>query len=196
MTKTTHTQFCAKEVVFSELCTWCSNSTSICLSFYIKYSYPNKHTSLLLAAYCIFPRALSPYDSGGLMQGGFLKLTLETVKVNISAGSAVGLHWHRSLAVAGFGQHLRFLSHLVQLECSMGQGIDCLLLCAQESEVRHGWTWVIGSLCFSHRGSSVFVLWATFSVLLSCSSALTDILQELYYFLLIFLDYSCFTLLC
>ena len=43
------------------------------------------------------------------MQGGLLKLTLETVKVNISAGSAVGLHWHGSLAVAGFGQHLRLL---------------------------------------------------------------------------------------
>ena len=81
-----YTQLYAKEVVFSEFCTRCSNNISICLFF---ISNTLTLTSLLLETYCIFPRALSPCDSGGLMQGGFLKLTLETTEVDISTGSAV-----------------------------------------------------------------------------------------------------------
>lgn len=41
---------------------------------------------------------LSLHDLGGLIQGEFLKLTLETLEGSISAGPAVGLHRQRSLA--------------------------------------------------------------------------------------------------
>lgn len=86
MTKATLTHSCMQRK--SSFLNSVQDAPIILLYAYFFISNTLTLTSLLLATYCIFPRALSPYDSGGLMQGGFLKLTLETTEVNISAGSA------------------------------------------------------------------------------------------------------------
>lgn len=79
MTKTTlHLQLYAKGSHFLNSVQRCS-VILLCI-FLHQILFSNKLTSLLLATHCTFPRALSALDLGGLIQGEFLKLTLETLE--------------------------------------------------------------------------------------------------------------------
>lgn len=141
-------------------------SNTSMLVFYIKCSYSNKLTSLLLATHCTFPE-LSLHDLEGFDTGWVLKLTLETLERASVQGLLLVSMRQRSLAALAL---LKSPS-----AAGMFHGPGWVACCSVPRNQRCcGCTWSHWLLCFSHWGSSV--LRAAFSVLSSCSSALTDIL--------------------